>query len=249
MPNIIEEFLSASEKVRDLDSQGHSLWSEPMLTQYKERNSFGIDPQARIHRIFQREYLEADIASGMLTLPSASAAFWKDPLENPLANVSGIDAVAGGRIDYGAVVRSYHALCWTRRSRPRAVDWDSFSHGQAVTRISTTAKKLLDRTMSLADQSYMHRVWLVDVDYVRQDRIRGMQNPQEVLDRLESTGASLVLSAATVNAKYIDEDEVRLLYDAHLQPLPADAAFDASSGVVRIPFDWDGFVEDREDGP
>lgn len=249
MPVSFEAFFAASERIFSLDLDGESLWSEAVMAQYKARNAFGIDPNARIHRIFQRPFLEADIAAGVLTLPSASAVVWKDSLENPLANVSDVDTVSGGRRDYGAVVRKFHALCWTRRSRARAEDWVSFSHGNAATRITTTAGKLLDRMMSVADESYMNRTWLIDVEYLRPDRICAMQTPQGVIDRLDSTGASLALSAATVNAKFIDEEEIRLLFNVGLSPLPAGTTLNASSGLVSIPFDWDGFIEDRVDHP
>ena len=103
--------------------------------------------------------------------------------------------------------------------------------------------------MVVSDLNYMHRVWLLDVDYLKADRIKNMQNENEVLGRLESTGASLALSAVTVDAKYIDEDEVRLLYNVEFNPLVSGAILDDSCGLVRIPFDWHGFVNEREERP
>ena len=62
---------------------------------------------------------------------------------------------------------------------------------------------------------------------------------------MESTGSLLALSAAIVRSAYSSEDEVRLLFDNGV--LPARTNVDASSGnLLRIPFDWKGFVESEE---
>lgn len=213
---------------------------------------FGVKPETKIHRIFQRDFLESDMSSNRITLPTASAGAWKDPLENPVSNVSGPDEVSGLCIDYGALVRSFYALCWTRRERAKASDWNSFSHGKPATRITTTAGKLKERLVGREDFNYMHRTWLVNIQYAESDHIEAMQNVTEVVRRMEPTGASLVLTAAVVRTTFQDESEVRLLYDTSLHPLPVDVTLDKSSGLdhvplVRIPFDWNDFIENRED--
>lgn len=97
----------------------------------------------------------------------------------------------------------------------------------------------------------MHRTWLIEVEYLKASRIVSMQTVEGVIERLESTGASLALSAATVKAHHIGEDEVRLLYDSSPHPLPPGVVVegDGPARVIRIPFDWDGFIEHREDRP
>jgi hypothetical protein len=209
-----EEFEKAQQKIRELDFRGKSLTSDDMLKQYQLRNSFGLDPSKKIHRIFQKNYYKKDVADGYLTLPLASATVWNDPLENPLANISGIDPVTGGSIDYGSLVRSFYALCWTDRPNPTAVDWANFSHGDKAVRISTTIGKLMDRVMLQSDSIYMHRSWLIDVEYNNPSLIQAMKYPTKVLNLMESTGTLLAASVAVVQTQFSGEDEVRLLFDA-----------------------------------
>jgi hypothetical protein len=45
-----------------------------------------------------------------------------------------------------------------------------------------------------------------------------MLNTTEVVNRMEPTGALLVLTAATVHTSFKDECEARLLYDTSLLP-------------------------------
>lgn len=244
----LDHFKYLNQVVNGLDSQGHGLKSDEIIQAYTRRNMFGIKPETTIHRIFQRDFLESDILHNRITLPAARAGFWKDPLENPLANVSGLDDVTGSNIDYGTLVRPFHALCWTQRDRATPSDWSSFSHGKPATRITTSAGKLMGRLVNRDDLSYMHRTWLVEVEYVEEDCIKALQNATEVVNRMESTGALLVLTAATVRTSFKDENEVRLLYDTSLFP-PSGVTLDESSGLVRIPFDWTDFIEESEYKP
>jgi hypothetical protein len=243
--NKFEEFEKAQSKIRELDFQGKDLYCGEMLEQYKLRNSFGLDPFKKIHRIFQRDYYEKDVSEGYLTLPVASSTVWKDPLENPLENVTGIDMVTGGAIDYGSLVRSFYALCWTDRSSPNAADWVSFSHGKKAVRISTTVGKLLDRLMSNSDRLYMHRAWLINVEYKNQFLIRVMKNPTVVLNHMESTGSMLAASAAVVRTQFSGEDEVRLLFDSSVKPELPRVVYMSNHELLRVPFNWDGFVDDQ----
>jgi len=248
----LDHFLYWNNIANALDSQGHSLESGEMLNAYTRRNMFDIEPEKKIYRIFQRDFLEYDMSHNIITLPVASAGSWEDPLENPLANVSGLDEVSGASIDYGALVRSFHALCWTQREKARSSDWSSFSHGKPAIRITTTAGKLMQRLVRSDDSGYMHRTWLVNIEYVESDRIQAMQNLTEVLSRIESTGTLLVLTAAMVRTTFQDESEVRLIFDRSLSPLPSGVTYDMNSGpvpLVRIPFDWADFIENSEDGP
>lgn len=128
--NKFEEFEKAQSKIRELDFQGKDLVNREMLEQYKLRSSFGLDPSKKIHRIFQKDYYEKDVYEEYLTILIASSTVWKDPLENPLEYVTGIDTVTGGKIDRGSLVRFFYALCWTERSNPRLDDWSNFSHGK-----------------------------------------------------------------------------------------------------------------------
>jgi hypothetical protein len=234
-------------RIRELDRQEFAWNSEAMLAQYMRRNAFGLDLDTKLHRITKSEWLEQDLASNRLTLPRASPAIMDDWLENPLADVVGRDAETGAKIHYGSTVQSFHALCWTSRKESTEADWANFSRGKPATRISTSVRKLLERIMLNSDSNYMHRVWLAEVDYRKPHDIRAMKKPQEVIDRLEPTGALLAYSAATVQWKYRSEDEIRLLYDVGLAPLPVGVSLDPDRRLVRVPFDWSGFIEKRED--
>ncbi len=243
--NKIEKFESEQEKIRKLDFAGKCSDSIEMFKQYQRRNSFGLDPSKKIHRIFQKEFYESDIADGYLTLPLASATVWEDPLENPLADVQGIDSVTGGNIHFGSLVSSFYALCWTDRATHQKSDWDSFSHGKKAVRISTTVGKLMDRIMKPSDQCYMHRSWLVNVEYNDPSFIQAMKTPNEVCNRMESSGSLLAASAAVVRTQFSNEDEVRLLFDSSINPPLPDLIYLTNRQLLRIPFDWIDFVDNE----
>jgi len=220
-----------------------------MIEAYIKRNMFGLDPEKKIHRIFRSSHLKADKGNKVITLPLASGEIWNDPLENPLSSITGVDEATNAPIDYGSLVRRFHALCWTHREKATSSDWHSFSHDEPATRITTSARKLLSRLFDTCDSGYMNRTWLVQVEYSVGEKIKELQNVHEVQKRIESTGAQLALSVATVRSDYEHEDEVRLLYDTSICPLPPEVALDESKRLVRIPFDWDDFIENQEDNP
>jgi len=238
-----EEFEKAQSKINKLDFQGKDLSSPEALEQYKLRNSFGLDPATRIHRIFQKAYFDKDVSEGYLTLPVASSTIWNDPLENPLEDVTGIDSVTGGQIDYGSLVRSFYALCWTDRSDHNPTDWVSFSHGKKAIRTTTTVGKLLDRLMTTSDRLYMHRTWLIGVEYKNPALIQAMKNPAVVINHMESSGSMLAASAAVVRTQFSCENEVRLLFNASIKPELTGVSYFNDKQYLRIPFDWNGFVD------
>ena len=241
--NKFEEFNKAQSEIRQLNFQGKDLSTPEALEQYKLRNSFGLDPAAKIHRIFQKDYYDKDVSEGCLTLPVASSTIWHDPLENPLGDVTGIDSVTGGQIDYGSLVRSFYALCWTDRLDHNPTDWSSFSHGKKAIRITTTVGKLLDRLMTTNDRLYMHRTWLIDVEYKNPVLIQAMKNPAVVINHMESSGSMLAASAAVVRTQFSCESEVRLLFDASIKPDLTGISYFNNMQYLRVPFDWNGFVD------
>lgn len=243
----LAEFEAAQVEIRTLDYHGGSIRSVEALRQFKRRNSFGLDENRRIYRIFQSKYLKEDIEGGFLTLPKASSSVWNDGLENPLSNVYDKDIATGFNIHLGSLVSSFHALCWTHRAEATPDDWLDFSHGGDAVRISTTVGKIMDRVMRISDPAFMYRAWLIEVEYQNPSLIASMQSSSEVYRRMEChQGALLALSAAVVRTEFTDEDEVRLLFDPSVIPpfvgIPVE-----NSGLLRIPFDWDGFIEGREE--
>lgn len=241
----VQCFEQAQAEVNRLDFAGKGAGHIDVYREYQRRNSFGLDPSMRIYRIFQQRYLQQDVTDGCLTLPRAAANVWKDPLENPLASITMTDPETGAPIHLGSTVSHFYALCWTRRALPTPKDWASFSHGEPVVRIGTTVGKLLDRVMCMSDPAYMHRSWLVDVDYMDQNLIQQMQTPDEVLRRMESTGSMLALSATVVRTAFSEENEVRFLFDNGIHPAWDDVTTTSSPDLVRLPFDWrSGFIDE-----
>lgn len=236
-------FEVAQNEVRRLDLVGKAAGDIDVYRQYQRRNSFGLDPDMKLYRIFQEHFYELDVNAGCLTLPRATATVWSDPLENPLASVTQPDSATSMTVHLGSVVSSFYALCWTRRDFPTKADWDSFSHGGPAVRIATTVGKLLDRVMLMSDPCYMHRSWVIDVDYKAPGLISQMKTPSEVLARMETTGAKLALSAAIIRTGFSDEDEVRFLFDNGIHPPSAAVATSTSPDLLRLPFDWSDFVD------
>ncbi|TLS78360.1 hypothetical protein FE236_00995 [Mariprofundus erugo] len=247
--NKLEFFECEQETIRKLDFQGHALDSPEIWLQFQRRNSFGLAPETKIHRIFQKEFFEFDQANNYLTFPLAAATIWNDPLENPLSEIRDIDSLTGVPIHLGSLVDSFFALCWSNRSTPTESDWASFSHEKDAVRISTTVGKLMSRLMRSEDPDYMHRFWLIEVEYRDPDLIRAMQNPKEVYGRMEPNGALLAVSVALVRSDYSGEDEVRLLFDGKISPLPNGTIVLPGGNLVRIPFDWTDIIENIEFRP
>jgi len=245
----LEAFEQAQVGIRKLDFQNHTIDSPEMYRQYQKRNCFGLDREHQIHRIFQRKYLEDDIANGRLTLPRADANVWNDPLENPLADVQEIDVVTGRPISLGSLVRDFFALCWTERKSIKPEDWASFSHGDEAIRISTTIGKLMDRVMSINDPEYMFRSWVIGVEYKEPHLIKAMQTPSEAYARMDSQGALLAMAAATVRTQFSGEDEVRLLYDASFNMAPLGSRIIDNGKLLQIPFEWSDFIDEEVCGP
>lgn len=241
----VQCFEQAQEAVNCLDFAGKDAQHIEAYRQYQRRNSFGLDPSMKIYRIFQQHYYDDDVKNGCLTLPRVSANVWKDPLENPLASVTVTDQQTGQPLHLGSIVSRFYALCWTQRAMPTAADWASFSHGTTAIRISTTVGKLLDRVMPMNAPGYMHRSWLVDVDYMAPHLIQQMKTPDEVYGRMESTGSMLALSAAVVRTTFSDEDEVRFLFDNGVHPAWSAVTTSSSPDLIRLPFNWNGFVDEK----
>lgn len=249
MSRWIAEFNIAQEAIRSLDLRGKNSRDVDMYRQYQRRNSFGLPPGKKLHRIFQKNFYERDVADGLLTLPRASASEWHSPLENPLATIVDKDVVTGEEIRLGpSLLGNAFALCWTSREKAANSDWASFSHGKAAVRVTGSVGSLLDRIMCTDDPSYMHRCWLIEVDYRDPNLIRSMQNPDELYARMESTGAMLALSIAIIDTGYGDEEEVRLVVDNAIVPPFGELIRHGSREFLRLPFDWSGFVEATEDG-
>ena len=248
---LIQEIDKYQDQIRSLDFQGVELDSNDMLQVFQRRNSFGLDPRIKIHRIFQTDYFENDLRGGFLTLPQAISSNWNDSLENPLADIHIKEKNTKADIHLGSVVNSMYGSCWTRKEKPDSLDWNSFSHGKPAVRISTTVGKLMDRIMTLSDEAYMHRGWLIHVEYMDHTLIKSMKDPQQIYNRLESQGALLALSAAIVRSSHSDEEEIRLLIDDSI--IPQNSSFqritDGKRKLLRLPFNWDGFVDKQEYKP
>lgn len=242
----IESFMHFQDQIRSLDLKSPPTSLREMYLNYQCRNSFGLSPETKIHRITPKKWYQEDLSGGFLTLPRADKDTWQKPLENPLSNIIDTTSEPNRLIDYGALTSSFYAQCWTSRGNARTTDWEGFSHGQEAVRVSTTIGKLLDRVMQIQDPHYMHRSWISQVDYELTKTIKGIQNKDEVIERMESSGALFALSVAIVEQKHDDENEIRFLYDMSIEPHVEGVQFVDDRNLVRFPFNWEGFVDHIE---
>lgn len=72
-----------------------------------------------------------------------------------------------------------------------------------------------------------------------------MQNPNGVYGWMESSGPMLALSAAVIQTKYSDQQEIRLLFDGSIDPQQQRVKYQDVPKLARIPFDWKGFVDEE----
>jgi hypothetical protein len=217
-----------------------------MIPLYVDRNALDLDPPEVIYRIFQFDYLAADLANGQLTHVKADPKIWKDPHENPLLRQSFKGDNVGERVSLSGLVDKFFALSWTLDPDESDYSWQIFSHGVPSVRIRTTVGKLLAGIMSPHDRFYMLHHYIGRVQYRSLNDIQTWLANSHFADFLDSQGFGLALSAMTLRSKYSSEKEVRLLYSYAPQDDNPWVArnVSATAKTCAIPFDWKGVIDE-----
>lgn len=178
---------------------------------YLEQNTFDIGLDDPIYRIFQLEYLEADISGKILTQVRARPDSWGDEYENPLLRAAFPDPVTGGTITLKSIVGDFYALSWTKSASERRTAWSEFSHGRPAVRVETTPRLLLDRLMHVEDPWFMLRHFVGQIRYEDKAAIEAWISGLDYSVHLDSLGQNLARSLMLLSSDLKSEAEVRLL--------------------------------------
>lgn len=241
----------ATEAIREADMRGEPIATLQNL--YIEQNCFDLDPDSKIHRIMEVQYLLEDVQSARLTHPRAGGATWGDPNENPLLNKSftGNAGVNLGEV-FGQIAQNIYAQCWTIDEHESADSWKKFSRGNESVRVSSTPRKILSRLMNTASPFYGLSHFFGRILYTGQGSDQWLAEV-EINDLLDTLGQALVLSTHILPDTYQDEKEARLIYFEHSEYTQnSDHVIeDTSSGISlrRIAFDWQNAVDELILGP
>lgn len=238
-----------ASQIRRADFQGKS--KEEIKPLYAELNSFDIELDRPIFRIFQLNYLKQDIGNNQLTHIKASPKTWGDPFENPLLNFEYIDKPNSEPYTLNGIVGNLFALSWTKDNIEKKDRWDDFSHGQPSVRIKTTPRRLLERVMHIEDTYFMLHHYIGGVQYLSGKNIKKWRRNTPVVEHLDSLGQGIVLSLMALRTKFSDEEEIRLVY-THI---PNDAMPWISTNVQFVgdlckhPFSWKEIIDEIIVGP
>jgi hypothetical protein len=227
------------KKIRAAELNGFSR--SKLLSLYILQNIFKVAPEQPIYRIFQSDFLKADISHKILTHIKAEPNSWHDPLENPLLQS---DSMAN-------LVDDFYALSWTIDRRETLKNWETFSHGRPAIRVKSTPKQLMAAVMDTEDQFYMLHHWIGLVKYSTPNAIASTIKNTDHKEYFDSLGQGLAVSAMHVRDTFADEKEVRLI--CALQPAPENRKIEiqeiAGISLCRVPFDWNGVIDEITFGP
>ena len=245
----IRRNVEAIERVQQAQLVGQSLAELKPL--YLEQNTFDIGLDDPIYRIFQLEYLEADISGKILTQVRAHPDSWGDDYENPLLQATYTDPVTGGAFTLKEIVGDFYALSWTKSANERADDWTKFSHGRPAIRVETTPRLLLDRLMHVEDEWFMLRHFVGLIRYEDNAAIDAWISDPDYSVHLDSLGQNLAQSLMLLDSNLKSEAEVRLLFtlirNSPTKWLTENVNW--SDKICKIPFEWCGAIRSVLFGP
>jgi hypothetical protein len=231
-------------KINAATFQGKTTLEKKPL--YIEQNSFNINLDEPIYRIFQYEFINQDINNNTLTHVKACPDVWGDEFENPLLKAQYTDDVTGESIYLTGVVDDFHALSWTIDADENEDSWDDFSHGEPAIRIKTTPRKLLENLMDVNDKYFMFHHHIGKVKYENEQYINDWINDPNYHVHLDSLGQSLALSLMLLRTRFSSEQEIRLLYSYKPQSDNpwVDDNIKKKDVICIVPFSWDGIIEE-----
>lgn len=217
-------------------------------------NSFDVDIDAPIYRIFQLEFFLQDLRNQTLTYCKPDPDAWGDEYEAFLSRVkffiSGLesyldpDSVKQFPLTIKPALDNFFALCWTRRQSESKLAWDDFSYGNESIRLQTTPRKLLTSAIDVNDKFYNLSHFLGGVHYMLDNEFEELFTTTPYEQHLDSLGVGLARSFLILGESFEHEEEVRLLYAHH----PKDNAWvegnvTNSGNLCTIPFDWKEVIE------
>jgi hypothetical protein len=245
----IRKNMEAIEQVLQAQCAGESL--AMMKPLYIKQNTFDIGLDDPIYRIFQLEYLEADISGKILTQVRARPDSWCDDLENPLLKAAYTDSVTGRTFNLKGIVEDFYALSWTKSANETRDAWSEFSHGRPAVRVETTPRLLLNRLMQVEDEWFMLRHFVGLVKYEHKAEIEAFISGCDYSVHLDSLGQNLAQSLMLLRSDLKSEAEVRLLFTL-IRNSPNTWFTENvkhSDETCKIPFEWCGAIKSVLFGP
>lgn len=220
-----------------------------------ETNSFNLDLDSSIFRIFQFDYLINDITNQTLTYCKPSPEAWGDDYEAFLSRVkflipgfyeeSEVNENMQYSLSMGPALDNYYALCWTADQNESKLAWDDFSYGQSAVRVKTTPRKLLSKSINVNDIFFNLSHFIGKVKYLPDKEFEDSFENTPYYEYLDSLGHGLANSFFVLGESFKHEKEVRLLYAYH----PKDNEWAINNvnivdDLCSIPFDWSGVIDE-----
>lgn len=215
----------------------------------KENTHGGVDPNSYVWRIFSCEYLLNDLRDDHMTLVMPCRDTQGDNLENPLRDA--LFDLDGQKYPlFKNMMSSYFTQSWSLRND---ILWDHFGTKGDKVRLKCKAGVLFERLMNISDRYYRHNYAMGKIDYHDAEQIRERYENSDFESFLDSQGLDLIETIMILRNKWIDEEEVRLLYIYQPQ---ADNIFPNTHKIhgdkgqfCSHVFDWQDVVEEYEFDP
>lgn len=228
-----------NDEINRLNFQGKS--NEELKDLFIKRNCLGVQSDIFVYRMFQTDFLLADIQGSMLSLSNVGPDSYGDLLENPLRDkefTEGNDAFTLGFLE------NYYASCWTSDAVDVKWRWTDFLKGRPGVRVKVSLHKFMDRFMDLRDKFFMLHYYAVNVVYEDDQVIDALITDNNYATYLDSLGQRGALLAATLSDSLEHEKEVRMIYSYMPENEFVVNMVKIQDGICRVPFDWSNLIEE-----
>ncbi|MDF3982184.1 hypothetical protein P3W23_09300 [Luteibacter sp. PPL554] len=223
------------DAIRAADARGATR--AEMRELYIWRNALDIDLDCPVYRIAEYAHVVADIESGCYTSNRIDKKVWGDKSENPLLNRPIDDLLTGDRIWFDGVVADVFGSSWSTACSDDGPEWRIFTRNQPGVRMHSTARKLLDASMSPCNRFAMNQHFVGAMQYADAAVIEDFFSDPLWEKHLDDQGHGITSSFLRLSDDLAYEREVRLLYH-HSSDLWARRAVQVRAGLASIPFAW-----------
>ncbi len=215
----------------------------------KENTDSRISEDQYIYRIFNIEHLTNDLKNRTFTLVRPCAKTQNDELENPLRDLH-FEFEEGKHQLFRDMMSNFYTQSW---SCGPISNWNYFGGGINTVRVKCRASVVFERLMNTGDKFYNHHYRMGKITYEDVNKIKEELNGRHFESYLDPNGNNLIETIMRLNADFVEEDEIRLLYDRSPDagndfPL-TNLLFGEEREFCSHKFDWLHVIEDYTFNP
>jgi len=210
-------------------------------------NIYGdVTEDTYVWRIFSAQYFFEDLKNDCMTMVMPCYDTQNDVLENPLRD--SISDIEGQKYKlFLNMMSHYYTQSWSLRPD---ISWNHFGTVGDKVRVKCKAYNLFDNLMNISDRFYMLNYHMAKIKYDHASSIQQKYNDKDYESFLESSGLALVESLMILQNKWVQEEEVRLLYDyqpQHNNTFPFTHKIHGNiNQFCSHVFDWQDVIEEYE---